>query len=156
MENVWEMHPKPVLNTCSLRCRGVLFKIMAGKNNWIGMRKLPVLCAVAVATVIAAGSLTPVAATGTGSGAPWLSYMLHVAAYAALAAFLVLSWGWSRLRYVHAVLTATAYGVLMELLQVPVPGRFFSLFDIMANTGGAAAIGFNHWFPVLSWLRNRF
>ncbi|WP_280564605.1 MULTISPECIES: VanZ family protein [unclassified Chromohalobacter] len=98
-----------------------------------------VLAGVSVA-VIAWGSLTPGAEMP--QDLPWDKFN-HFIAYAGLAALLRLG----GLRAVTALGLAVGYGLLVEGLQLGVPGRSGADWaDVLANTLGAlAAVGACHW-----------
>lgn len=120
------------------------------KPGGSGVRAFPMAVALAwmlalylVATLPAQApppSLPP-AATG------WISWsllnnILHVPAYLLLAwvlYFCVNGKTGPRMAVVVAVMIAAAYGGLMELMQISVPGRYASLTDMALNTIGATA-----------------
>jgi VanZ family protein len=120
------------------------------KRGGSGIRPFPVAIALAlmfalylVATLPAQTpppSLPP-AATG------WISWsllnnILHVPAYLLLAwvlYFCVNGKASPTAAVLIAVMIATAYGGLMELMQISVPGRYASLGDMVLNALGATA-----------------
>lgn len=116
------------------------------------MRPIPSFLAVVVALVIAAASLTPAPLAGPATGPIWLPYMKHGAAYLALAAACFLARKDSPNAYRYAIAAAVGYGAVIELLQIPVPGRTFAVLDLAANTAGAAAVLLNEQAPVLVWI----
>jgi glycopeptide antibiotics resistance protein len=68
--------------------------------------------------------------------------MLHVGVYAFFT--LMLAWTFERLatrrnRVLLSAVTAVLFGLLLELLQLFVPGRFGSLYDVILNSVGALA-----------------
>lgn len=63
---------------------------------------------------------------------------LHFAGYAGLGLALAYATATRRGRRVALVLgSAILYGVLIELAQAPLPNRYVSLMDVVANTVGA-------------------
>ena len=99
-------------------------------------------------TVIVVLSLTPGESDAAASGFVWLvqttpsllQKFLHVGLYASLAA----SWLWAlgpltsaRARLISAFGVAFVLGAVMEWLQVSIPGRFGTLYDVMLNGIGA-------------------
>jgi hypothetical protein len=67
--------------------------------------------------------------------------ILHILLYAMLA--ILLMWTLEGMesrtsRLLAALVTAVAFGALMEWGQTRVPGRFGSLYDVVLNAGGAA------------------
>jgi VanZ family protein len=46
---------------------------------------------------------------------------------------------WSRMPYFRAGFFAVAYGLLIELVQIPLPYRFFSMKDLAADAAGIVA-----------------
>lgn len=72
---------------------------------------------------------------------PGADKVAHTAVYLILA---VLFSGWMRRRnpvrpWWFIVLVLAAFGVLDELHQIPIPGRFFSWWDVAADLAGASA-----------------
>lgn len=74
---------------------------------------------------------------------------LHAVAFAAVAAALTIALDDGRRSVVTiaalVVVASTAYGLGIEFLQVPAPGRHFDLADLAADALGAAAV-------TLAWL----
>ena len=72
---------------------------------------------------------------------------LHAWGYAGFAVIILRAFGrgrWSRVSAIHALassVSATAYGFLMEIWQLFVPGRFFDWRDLASDAVGAAAAG---------------
>ena len=64
---------------------------------------------------------------------------MHFVVYGTLAAL----WSWAldreHRRIWHAVVGVVVYGVVLEVIQLAVPGRFSSVLDIALNTAGAVA-----------------
>jgi VanZ family protein len=60
----------------------------------------------------------------------------HVSAYA-IAGFLLWLWYYSRISPIRLVLMLTAYGALLEVAQLWVPGRHGQAVDIVADFVGA-------------------
>jgi len=69
---------------------------------------------------------------------PAIQNLLHVPVYAGL------TWIWwrafARTAVLWAAAIATSYGVLDEIHQMYVPGRFASVTDALLNAAGAAAV----------------
>lgn len=94
-------------------------------------RRIWTLAALAVAAVIAWGSLTP--GDELPPDLPWDKFN-HLAAYAVLTGTLGLA-GW---RLLVAGSVAVVYGIVIELAQLGVPGRAGGdPLDMLANTLGA-------------------
>lgn len=109
-----------------------------------------------VFTAVTAGSVTgnvPQAPPG-GFGDFWDKY-LHFAAYAGLAlalAYATVHWRDQPYRRAAIVFcVAVGYGLLMEFVQGPIPNRYFSLADALANALGASLVVI--WFVVERRLR---
>jgi VanZ family protein len=69
-----------------------------------------------------------------------LQKSMHIASYAALSGALTWMLGGiqsTALRLATAFVVAVAFGALMEWLQVFVPGRFASIYDVALNSIGA-------------------
>ena len=97
----------------------------------------------AYALLLAAASLLPPSSRGLGRSqqliTPTVQNLLHVPAYAGLTVLMIASTrgghvGLGGLTLV--ALAAVAYGVLLELAQAAVPGRFASLLDALLNAAG--------------------
>lgn len=108
-----------------------------------------------VAVAILIGSVLPHPPAALGAPGPFggvrLDRWLHVGPYALLAATVLLTLRGREVSRRHTVVLAfvvvVAYGLGMELLQLPLPTRAFDLVDLGADTVGAAmAVG-------LWWLR---
>lgn len=110
----------------------------------------------AVAAAILIGSVVRVPAA-VSSATPWWDELAHVAAYAVLAVTLAYATaGWRNSPYRRAAVVvgvAVGYGVLIELLQAPLPYRRFSLADAAVNVVGAAAVTL--WFLLERRIRYR-
>ncbi len=63
----------------------------------------------------------------------------HFAAYGALALLAWLAYAEETIRR-RAMIALVVYGALLEGLQSFIPGRFFSVFDMIANGGGVAVV----------------
>jgi VanZ family protein len=63
--------------------------------------------------------------------------LAHAVAFAVLAT--LIHAGWPRARQAALWGTLVAFGLLMEVLQIPAPGRNFSLLDLVADAAGIAA-----------------
>ncbi|MCE8021771.1 VanZ family protein [Halomonas sp. MCCC 1A11036] len=102
--------------------------------RWSEERKwhrLWAVLAVLAAVVIAIGSLTP--GDEMPTNLPWDKFN-HFVGYAGLAGLI----GLAGLPLVRAFIAAVLYGVCIEYLQIPVPGRSGGDWaDILANTLGA-------------------
>lgn len=94
----------------------------------------------AVAGVIFVYSILIAPAAPPEPGPLW-DKKLHFAAYAALAATLAYATARSELgstrRLLAIVGIAIGYGIAIELLQAPLPDRYFSYADMAANALGA-------------------
>jgi VanZ family protein len=102
-----------------------------------------------VAAVIAYFSLATTGVKPPSAG-PFWDKQMHFLGYAGFA--LVLAYATAHLReqpYRRGLLVvggAICYGLLMELLQAPLPQRDFSLLDLLANAMGAILVSV--WFIV--------
>lgn len=105
--------------------------------------------ALAAAAAVAAASLAAPPAQGSATGAlfygvPHSDLLLHfvgylVLTYLTLNAVRVSVDGEWRGGVEAALLGVVAFGVALEMLQIGVPGRAFSLVDVAADATGAAA-----------------
>lgn len=114
------------------------------------------LAAFAVATTLVYFSLVPPPPSGP-SGPPVgadIDKQLHLAGYAILGLSLIYATASSRLdgptRVVFTLGAAVLLGVTIELLQGPLPDRYFSYADVLANGIGVLLAG--AWFLVESRL----
>lgn len=73
-----------------------------------------------------------------------ITYLYHGVAYFFLAGALLLYFHDTPRGHVEAVLIASLFGAIIELLQYGVPGRYFSIVDLLVNTAGAALILLDH------------
>lgn len=95
----------------------------------------------AIVLIIFVNSIIIVPPAPPGDPVPFWDKQLHFAAYAALAASIAYATAnttydqWTRLLVVVGL--AMTYGVAIELLQAPLPNRYFSYADILANALGA-------------------
>ena len=109
---------------------------------------LPPLLTLALMALIAMLSLTPDAPQPGDDAFAWLVHVtptalqksVHIVSYAALAG--ALAWALRPIdsmiaRLAVAFVIAAGFGALMEWLQLSVPGRFASVYDIMLNAIGA-------------------
>lgn len=100
---------------------------------------------VVVALLLAVGSLWP-RPPGTGPGIPVVTDKhLHFAGYTALGAVAVWAAGRDPRRIALAVALAAGYGLALEVGQLPLATRSFSLLDQLANTAGALVGGTAAW-----------
>ena len=112
-----------------------------------------------VFTAVTAASVTgnvPQPPPGSGFADFWDKY-LHFGAYAGLAlalAYATVHWRDQPYRRAVIVFTvAVGYGLLMEFVQGPLPNRYFSLADALANALGASLVVL--WFFVERRVRYR-
>jgi VanZ family protein len=112
-------------------------------------RRLRWLAVLVVAAVILFGSVVEVP-RAVSSSTPWWDELAHVVAYAAFATILAYAtahWRASPFRRATLVVAvAVAYGILLELVQAPLPYRRFSLSDVLVNVVGAVLV--TVWFVV--------
>lgn len=112
------------------------------------------LAVLAVAGGIIAASVTRSAAVGrvTGPlGILGLDKYLHALAYAVLAsvlAYALAEWD-PRPAAVTVFLVAVAFGLFVELVQLPLSYRQFSGFDLVANAAGASVVAIS-WSPLVA------
>ena len=119
---------------------------MQGRTPDLNERLIPLGVTLLYTIGLAILSLTPDRADPGGSAFVWLVHItptmlqktLHVVFYAGLTVL----WVWTirasmAVRLAAAFCIAVAFGVLLEWLQVYVPGRFGSLMDIIVNAVGA-------------------
>jgi len=110
---------------------------------------LPPLLTLALMALIATLSLTPDTPRPGDDAFAWLVHVtptalqksMHIVSYGTLAA--VLAWSLRPIdstiaRLAVAFVIAAGFGALMEWLQLSIPGRFSSIYDIMLNAIGAA------------------
>ncbi|MFB6068661.1 MAG: VanZ family protein [Halobacterium sp.] len=106
-------------------------------------RPLRWLAVLAVAAVILVGSVVAVPGS-VSSSTPWWDEVAHLVAYAAFASVLAYATaGWRDRPYRRAgvvVGVAVGYGVLVELVQAPIPSRRFSRADAVVNAAGALLV----------------
>jgi VanZ family protein len=118
-------------------------------------RWLRAVAVVAVAATIAYFSLQDT--VRRPSAGPFWDKQVHFLGYAGFT--LVAAYATAHLRdrpYRRALLVVVSvvcYGVLMELLQAPIPGRQFSVLDMLANTAGTLLV--SAWFVVERRVRYR-
>ena len=112
---------------------------------------------VAVVAVICYFSLLDSVAAPPPVASPWWDKQLHLAAYAALAAAAVYATPrWRRgivPRGVAVLVVVVLYGVGIELVQSQLPGRYFSVADMLANVIGTALGGL--WLVVERYVQYR-
>lgn len=94
-----------------------------------------------VAGAILVGSMIPGSVPEEGGGVP-TSVLFHFLGYATMAPLLAFSSFTRDLRVrpiATGLLGTSAYGVLIECLQHPIPYRSFSYLDMLVNGAGATA-----------------
>lgn len=114
------------------------FPLLPNSVRWLGV--------LAVASVLVYFSLLAAPPPGPPGGrftpGTFWDKKLHFAGYAALALSLAYATAatpfdrWRRSMFVVAA--AILFGVAIELLQAPLPDRYFSTLDILANAFGAS------------------
>jgi VanZ family protein len=108
----------------------------------------------AVLTVASVTGNVPAPPPDSGFADFWDKY-LHFVGYAGLAlalAYATVHWREDPYRRAATVLgVAVGYGLLMEFVQAPIPNRYFSLADALANALGASLVVL--WFLVERRLR---
>ncbi|MFC7166913.1 VanZ family protein [Halospeciosus flavus] len=91
------------------------------------------------------------------TASPWWDKKLHIVAYAALAlvtAYATMKWrGTSLRRNVVLLVVVLGYGVVIELLQAPLPDRYYSPTDMLANTVGTLVVIV--WFGIERYIQYR-
>jgi len=74
---------------------------------------------------------------------PSVQNLLHIPAYAVLSFLLASLFTWSSIPRFHVmgmiVIIALVVGIIMELVQIPIPGRYTSFQDIILNCIGIIA-----------------
>ncbi|GGX84552.1 hypothetical protein GCM10007160_09750 [Litchfieldella qijiaojingensis] len=115
---------------------------LAWLKRWHDRRRLWAVLAVLIAAAIAIGSLTP--ASEMPERLPWDKFN-HFAGYAGLAGLV----GLAGMRLAGTFIVTALYGIVIETLQIAVPGRSGGDgWDILANSLGAVTA-----VLVLYWLR---
>ncbi|MBA2778014.1 VanZ family protein [Billgrantia kenyensis] len=100
-------------------------------QRWHDRHRLWAVLAVLAAVVIAVGSLTP--GSEMPSNLPWDKFN-HFVGYAGLAGLV----GLAGLPLLRTFIAVVLFGIFIEYLQIPVPGRSGGDWaDILANTLGA-------------------
>ncbi len=79
-----------------------------------------------------------------------LTYLYHVAAYLVLAAALLLYFHDTPKGHIEAVVAASLFGAVIEVVQYGVPGRHFTLIDIGLNIFGASLVLLDHRISVVT------
>lgn len=97
-----------------------------------------------VAGVIAYYSLAPVPSGPYDTTVIDLTLVYHFAAYFGLAAALLLYFHDTTKGHVEAMLVAALFGASLELTQLQLPSRYFSLTDMGINLLGASLIFLDH------------
>lgn len=117
------------------------FPLLPTAVRWLGV--------IAVAAVIVYFSLLTTAPAPPEAG-PFWDKRLHFAGYAAFALALAYATATSRLdrhrRVLLVLAIAVLFGVAIEVLQAPLPERYFSYGDMLANALGAVLA--SAWFLV--------
>lgn len=99
------------------------------------------LLRVTIVNLVYAGAISALTLTPTPPAIPVTDWLLHTVAFAVQAALLhwLLRARMAAMRsLVVAAACAMGYGLMIELLQLFVPGRFFQLSDLLANGIGIA------------------
>ncbi len=86
------------------------------------------------AMLVLVGSLWP---GGLGWSPVRPPILAHFLAYGALGAVFAVGVGGRGLRVLGVVLALAMFGLLLELIQIPIPKRSFFWGDVLANAGGA-------------------
>jgi len=111
---------------------GLRVPLFAGVVRWGGV--------LAIAAVVCYFSLFD-AVSAPPDATPWWDKRIHLTGYAALSlatAYATVGWRDGSVRRALAVPAAVVgYGVLIELAQAPLDGRYASLGDVIANAVGA-------------------
>lgn len=81
---------------------------------------------------------------GAGGGGAHLTVLLHFLAYFGLAAALLVFFHDTQRGILESVLVASLFGLAVEIIQLQVPTRFFSLKDIATNVAGASLVLLDH------------
>jgi VanZ family protein len=78
---------------------------------------------------------------------PGFDKLIHLGSFFILTILLLLTFERYKLNnnYIIGILIAIAIGIIIELVQLAVPGREFSLFDIAADFGGAVIASLLVW-----------
>lgn len=120
------------------------------------MREKFNLCITAsLAILIAYLSLTPRPSypSSLGELSPTITTLIyHSLAYAALSTSAAVTLRERDMEISGAVIGAAAYGLLIEIAQIQVAGRFFTYPDIVANTAGASLVIIDYRFRFLERL----
>ena len=103
------------------------------------MRKKLNLAAV-LSIVVGIAYLSLRSTSGSAVGTSTNGYILHSIAYFALAAALITYFQDTQRGHFEAVLVATAFGFLIELIQMTLSYRYFGVYDALANLAGASLI----------------
>lgn len=96
------------------------------------------------ATLIAFYSIRPLPTTYDTGGVIPPAVLYHAAAYFVFASALLLYFHDTPRGHIEAILAAVMFGIVLESVQLFLPGRLFSLVDITANTLGASIIVLDH------------
>jgi hypothetical protein len=111
-------------------------------------RKINFAATLVVAATIIFFSLRPVPYSPGAPGGSMV--LLHFLAYFGLAASLILYFHDTTKGHFEAFVVAAAFGAFVEILQIPMTGRYFSLTDIGVNILGASVIFLDHRIDVVS------
>lgn len=109
------------------------------------------------AMLVLVGSLWP---GGLGWSPVRPPVLAHFLAYGALGAAFAVAVGGRGLRVLGVVLALALSGLLLELIQIPIPKRSFFWGDVLANSGGALLGAGLGWLGLsilhcLQWKRRR-
>lgn len=100
--------------------------------------KLNAGLAAGVILVISYYSLKPGSAVNPSTGS--MFPILHLLAYFGLAGAFLLNLNDRNRNYIIAIFSAFTFGLLMELMQTQITGRFFTYQDLVINLVGASII----------------
>lgn len=112
-------------------------------SNWLKTKKAILAWAPSSiwALVILISSLFPTSEVPTVTW-PYADKVMHFGIYAVLAVLMLRGFALYNINhmqgYIFTLILGMGYGILMELVQLFVPGRQADVFDIMANTMGLA------------------
>ncbi len=112
-------------------------------------KKLNLLGLAAVISIVTYFSIRPL--PGTSSGGTGL-LPLHFMAYFVLAAAFLVNFYDTTKGHIEAVSAAFFFGLLLELMQLNIPSRYFSFQDIGMNLVGASLVLLDHRLSIVTEL----